>query len=522
MSLEKPVNQVGGGMRPKGRNLKKTMHWAAWFAILTSIFALTYNQSPLYTSNQNQYFLHGYAQAGYGFLGEDWLANTADPTPVFSFLVAATLRLFHTENLFFVYYALLMGVYFFSLFGIIEEIFHVRSSRLTTGLFITAIIVLHSTVFRYLLQRLFGGDWTYLFEGGVAGQRLLGPVFQPSSFGVFLLLSIYLYLTGKKGLAVLSAALAATFHPTYLLSAAALTLAYLIDTYRVQKKTGPVVKLGTLALVAVAPILIYTYSRFWGGDSVLDATARDILVNIRIPPHAVFADWFNATVLVKLAFVTAGLVLTTRKPLFRLLLVPLCVSIGLTIVQVITRNDALALIFPWRISTWLVPISVGLITARVITIVSSRIPAAREKLLMNAGLVLIGLALAGGLMRIYLVNRNWAGLSYRPVEAYVKLHRQQGQQVLTPADLYDFRLETGVPVYVDFLSIPYKSSEVVEWDRRYSLESYFYQRTACDRLSEFSKEGVTQVVLPAGFPEGCPQLVEVYGDAAYKLYNLVP
>ncbi len=173
------------------------------------------------------------------FLGEDWLANTADPTPIFSLLVAATLRLFNSEALFFVYYAMLMGIYFFSLFGIISQIFHLRSRRLTTGLLITAIIVLHSTVFRYLLQRLFGGDWPYLFEGGVAGQRLLGPVFQPSSFGVFLLLSVYLYLTDKKSLAVLSAALAATFHPTYLLSAAALTLAYLIDTVPGPEKDRP-------------------------------------------------------------------------------------------------------------------------------------------------------------------------------------------------------------------------------------------------------------------------------------------
>lgn len=30
------------------------------------VFALAYAQSPLYTSNQNQYFLHGLAQAGYG------------------------------------------------------------------------------------------------------------------------------------------------------------------------------------------------------------------------------------------------------------------------------------------------------------------------------------------------------------------------------------------------------------------------------------------------------------------------
>lgn len=494
----------------------------AWFAVLTSIFALAYNQAPMFTSNQNQYFLHGYAQAGIGNLSEDWLANTADPTPVFSFLVAATLRLFHSENLFFVFYALLMGVYFFSLLGIIGHSFPIRSSKLKTGMFIAVIILLHSAIFRFLLQRFFGGDWPYLFEGGVAGQRLLGPIFQPSSFGVFLVLSIYVYLKDKKSLAVLTAALAATFHPTYLLSAGALTLAYLIDTWRSQKKIWPVSRLGLLALAAVTPILVYTYFKFWVGNPEINAAARSLLVNVRIPPHAVISVWFNATVILKLAFIGTGLFLVRRSTLFWVLFVPVCLSIALTIVQVVTRNDSLALIFPWRLSTWLVPVSVGFIAGKLVLLVFSRAPVLLEKILNTTGLVLIALAMAAGILRTYLVNDQWAALAYRPLEAYVRSHQQPGQVVLTPSNLYDFRLETGTPVYVDFLSIPYQSAEVVEWNRRFQQASLFYQRAECDRLSILSKEGVTQVVLPVGFTEVCPGLVQIYEDRAYELYSVSP
>ena len=63
---------------------------AAYYLLLTLVFSTAYTQSPLFTSNQNQYFLHGLAHAGYGYLHEDWLANTLDPTPVFSFLVEIT------------------------------------------------------------------------------------------------------------------------------------------------------------------------------------------------------------------------------------------------------------------------------------------------------------------------------------------------------------------------------------------------------------------------------------------------
>ena len=57
--------------------------------LLALAFAVAYTQSPLFYSNQNQYLLHGLAKGGYGHLSHDWLANTHDPTPVFSALVAA-------------------------------------------------------------------------------------------------------------------------------------------------------------------------------------------------------------------------------------------------------------------------------------------------------------------------------------------------------------------------------------------------------------------------------------------------
>ena len=54
--------------------------------ILAIIFGFAYTQLPMYASNQNQYLLHGYAEST-GELANDWLANTADQTPVFSAFV---------------------------------------------------------------------------------------------------------------------------------------------------------------------------------------------------------------------------------------------------------------------------------------------------------------------------------------------------------------------------------------------------------------------------------------------------
>ena len=58
--------------------------------LLAAAFAVAHTQAPLYYSNQSQYFLHGLAHGGRGYLDSDWLANTADPTPIFSATVAWT------------------------------------------------------------------------------------------------------------------------------------------------------------------------------------------------------------------------------------------------------------------------------------------------------------------------------------------------------------------------------------------------------------------------------------------------
>src|SRR5687768_6467571 len=82
--------------------------WLVLFG--AALFALAHTQGPLFYSNQNQYLLHGLADGGHGTLAHDWLANTRDPTPVFSALVAVTYRLAGLFPLH-VYHFVLIGVY---------------------------------------------------------------------------------------------------------------------------------------------------------------------------------------------------------------------------------------------------------------------------------------------------------------------------------------------------------------------------------------------------------------------------
>lgn len=87
------------------------------FLLVMVVFGVAYTQPALYYSNQNQYFLHGLARGGRGFLNEDWLAHTADPTPVFSALIAFTYR-YLPEWFFYIYYLFILGIYLHALAGI--------------------------------------------------------------------------------------------------------------------------------------------------------------------------------------------------------------------------------------------------------------------------------------------------------------------------------------------------------------------------------------------------------------------
>jgi hypothetical protein len=492
------------------------------------VFAVIYAQSPLYTSNQNQYFIHGLASAGYGYLQQDWLANTLDPTPVFSLLVRWSYTLMGSELIFYAFYALLLGIYLWSVLGIVDAIFHLRRSRTRMVVFLTLFLGIHSAAWRYFLSITAGPDWTYVLEGGVAGQRLLGSVFEPSVFGVFLVLSVYLFLRERVYLAILAMAVAVLFHPTYLLSAAMLTLGYMWSAYREEARWRKPFSLGFTALALVSPVLLYVYTSFGAASSMETAArARQILVEFRIPHHALVSDWLNLTVLAQVMIVSAALVVVRRTRLFPIMLISAGLAVALTLVQVILKSNALALLFPWRISVILVPLSSSILAAFLVSRLFDRVEslsaAAQNAILITSMAGIIVLMLAGA-TRFRLDLERKENDPANAMLQFVGAHKQSGQVYLIPTKLQDFRLETGAPAYVDFKSIPYAQGEVLEWYRRVRLANRFYRekKDACEMLRSFAQEeAITHVVLEDGSPAAlCENLQEIYKNENYAVYAL--
>jgi hypothetical protein len=493
------------------------------------VFTIAYAQAPLFTSNQNQYFLHGLANAGFGNLSEDWLTKTIDPTPTFSALITQTYRITTWSAIFYVYFGILAGIYLFSLLGIVDTIYDIGKTRITRWSFLTLITVLQSAALRYLFNSQLGTNWNYLFDGGVAGQRLLGEVLQPSTFGVLLLLSINLFLRGKTWWAIVPLALAPTIHPTYLLGAAILTLIYMGVLSQQEKNMGQPLKLGAATLLGVIPILSHTVLVYRSTGALATIRARAILINFRIPHHALPAVWFDTASIIKIGFILAALYLVRKnKKLLAIIIIPLIAGVILTSAQILSGSPVLALLFPWRLSALLVPIAVSVIAAWSVTRfypVLARLP--EGLVLLGLAIIALGAAGAGG-AKFNFAYQDKENSKDQATMAYVGSQKSPRDVYLIPLDWQNFRLETGAPVYIEFKSIPYQDQDVLEWYRRVSQAGILYQATlksqGCAALVGFYAEGVTHVVLPYDHTaQGCTILQRQYVDYNnFEVFKLVP
>jgi hypothetical protein len=505
-----------------------------WFTGLVSflgwslVFGVIYAQSPLYTSNQNAYFLHGLANAGFGYLSHDWLATRLESMPVFSWLVYLTYMLFHSKVPFYLYYALLMGVYLFSMYGIMDLLFDLRRSKARTLVFLALFLAVHSAALRYLLSRLVSADSTFLFEGGVAGQRILGQVFQPSVFGVFLVLSIYLFLRKQPIWSLVSIAVAVYFHPVYLLGGALLTIAYMWIIFRAEHNLKRALLLGTVSLLLVAPALIYTIYIFSDPLPKLAQEALDILVNFRNPQHALITAWLNWTVLVQALVLLTGLFVIRKTKLFTILLIVTSSVMILTIIQVVTASQKLALIFPWRVSVLLVPMGTTVLIAYGVTKFMDWMKEPRKVerwVSLFSLLVMIGLIIIGA-MRFRIESARKLADPALPMMNYVAANKSPGDIYMIPSKMEDFRLVTGAPILVDFKSTPDRDADIMEWYDRLLRISWYYNGSSkpCKMLTDIAaRYGVTHAVVEQNSKRTvCESMPVVYEDANYRVYALPP
>ena len=494
------------------------------------IFTVIYGISPLYTSNQNQYLLYGLARGGMGWLRNDWMANTTDPVPLFSWLVYLTYR-FLSVDWFYVYFAAAVGIYIYALSRIVFILFDFSGSRLRQFSFFTGMALIHSGFLKTLIYEVSGKELLSLFYTGLAKQYVLAYEFQPSVFGVLLLLSIALFLQKRYRGAVVLAVLAAAFHTGSLFSAGGLVLAYMAAIYLEKRALWPALKPGLLALLLIAPVLFYVVIHFdpFTGEKL--ARAQHILNSFRTPHHLVTARWSTESFWARIAIIIAGLACAQGTRLFPVLALSTALAFLMTLLQILSGSDSLALIYPWRISVILVPLATALMVGRGIDMLFRRYADVTKRMaapLLRLNIALLVLLLLGGAYTIYERFQAHANDPARGMLNYVKTHARPGDQYLIPSleleQLENFRLETGAPALVDFKAVPYRDVDVLEWYERISLARRFYRAPTidCSLLRQMHQTyRLTHLVLETErFSADCAFLAPVYQDEVYGVYEI--
>jgi hypothetical protein len=523
------------------------------FAVL---FALAHTQSPLYYSNQNQYFLSGLADGGVGQLSDDWLANTADPVPVFTAFVAFCVRHVGTWPFHAAFFVALMG-YFLGLWWLVRKLPFAPTGD---GRWVVAavLIVSHAGVVRLASERLLGADYPWFLHCGLASQYVLGPGLQPSVIGVLLVGAVAAYLNEQPGLAAGLAAGANLIHATYLMPAAMLIAGFLIgELLRKQWRTAVVSTL--LAVVLVLPTVVYDLRTFAPTDSNSFAESQRILADIRIPHHTRPARWFDWVAGVQVIWMLFGLFAVRRTRLFAPLAVTYSLAAVGTLAVVLTNHPTLALLFPWRVTAVLVPVSTAVLAARInsgLARVATKLTAAtasvdpRPRFSSGPFAVPLLFALSGIVVMAF-------HLGYREPEyenavlEHVARTRQPGDLYLVPAkfpkpstsrgvysntfvrppdanrpgifEIARFRLATGAPIFVDFKSIPYRDTDVLEWYRRVAAAERWFATpdwAAAGALDEITREGITHVVAPKAVNLNSPRLTSEFDGGEYRVYRV--
>ncbi|MBV7335473.1 hypothetical protein KFU94_45970 [Chloroflexi bacterium TSY] len=436
--------------------------------------------------------------------------------------------------------------------GIAHKVFKLNKTNIGRPLFFVLMIAIHAGQLPPFSQPVLETSLSWLIQSGVANQYLFNPVLQPSTFGVLLIFSIYLYLIEKPYWAVTSAALAAVFHSTYLPSAAILVMSYALVNLWEERNLRKAIQIGLLALLIVLPILSYNYLLLGPTTSENWQRAQEIIVHFRIPHHSIPEIWFNDTVYVKIAIVAIATLLVIRTRLFPVMVLSLSAAIGLTYLQTQINYDTLAFIAPWRISVFLVPLATSMIVAFLLTLLLNNLIASPAPLnLVSSSLndsernssffeqdvpdlgwiqiILFGVAM---IALVALVGKGAMSIrdsvQSRETAAEALLWRfagdikQPDHIYLVPTHMAEFRLATGVPVVVTFKSHPYKDVEVIEWQERVNAVNDFYANISCDGIEALAaRYGITHVVfVHEQFFDGCASIRNIHLDDHYGVFQI--
>lgn len=535
------------------------------FYLLVSVLLVLVYPLDLYfpTGNQCIYFFWGIKNAGFGFLEHDFLAKQADPFPLFSWLVQYSYSLFDSNSFLF-WYWLLNLVYVIAFFEIAEDVSKQLSLKLNKVLFTLLFLFANSTIiWGFFFSRFFNLDLRWAWDSGFAEQGVLRGYFQPSVFGVFILLSVALFAKRRFLPAFVSAAAAACFHANYLLVSVVFISVYLLFLLK-EKNYKTAIIGGVVSLAIVLPYLLYVLKNF--GISSPE-TLEYIRNNIKGHIHFDYKVWMNAEAFLQLVLIGFALWFTRKTTLIFPVIIGLVVLVALTLITYASGSIFLLNLTPWRISVVLVPVAVAVVVVHISSITNSKLSNLIISIVLSATLSALYFRIFGNnsndfilkwriltlivfvatfaivlLLEKYLPHVNFKNLSplatmflivclglsgilhhkndmesEKELMAFVRKNSSEKDQYLVPPEMTDFRLSTGLPVFVD--STIYHSNALSEWDKRIKIANRFFAASDSVLLDSLMRNcGITHIIAKENFDFNIGK--EVFRNNRYAIFEV--
>jgi len=480
-------------------------------ALVALSFGLTSSLIQPFFSNQNTYLLHAAGHSGrYPSLETDWLLNTIDPVPVFTGLVTPILEYGGLGGL--IAFNAVVGVLF--LIGLVECGTRLARSRIPLDE-------------RWRVAATVAGAWLVcpttwrmaIFEG-VAEQYVYRGFLQPSNAGVALVWAVATCYSGYPRVAALLGGLAILLHGTYLVPFACIAVGFLLCP--TSSKRRRLEGLGLSVAIATA-VLGYSAYCFAPTDAETFQEATRILVNERIPHHANPRVWMRPLVLIQGGLFLLGVWLCERR-FARPLLVTAGLGCCLTVAVVaLPTMRSLALAFPWRVFSVLVPIASTVILTHLVHVGSSRARGFGVVVIV-AFFTVTGVKLLTGIRSLGSPPAESVALA-RILSSQWWTNDQHGTTCLVDPDWDKVRLNGEIPIFVDHKSHPYRDVEIIQWWRRLHLARGFYSGSEEDRchvLSEILAEDPTVrwILTPPGVGVACPGVELLKHDDRGEIYRI--
>jgi hypothetical protein len=461
ISLSSVAGSVAPVRLPNGSRVWLVASIAAVVAASTGV-----GLAKPFESNQNTYLLHAVGPS-LPQLQDDWLLHTTDPFPVFTAVarLAGGMMGFAVESF------LLTFAAFTGLFLVARTL--LRTAPRTVRSAVPPLAVLLFSAVCYLLPhtRVPVLSWVEPFRG-LGGQYLMSvpSLLQPSDCGALILLGAGIATSAvtsrfRRPLWVAAAALAVAtcaLHPTYLTPLAVALLGFAVADL---SASGTIRRFGWYAGTGVAAIaLVVATNRVVRGWFIHHrGEPQRYLAFERIPHHTLVSHWDpRDAVFAILVIAGAGLTVWLTRAWWAATVLSVCLIVALVtaLTVEVTRNVALAMMFPWRVTVFLVPVATITVIVCFVRLIAERIRHVSAALLpVCACMSLVCLAIGANLT----VNAP-DPTSSRPVRVIRAAH--PSGVGLIPLELDNVRLNTPAAVYVDWKSHPYASADLAEWQRR--------------------------------------------------------